>query len=276
MAEVPLELRPTIDLAWLEAAARAEPLPHAYALWDLANLPAMVRFVSALDGERTVAYLLVWLGRPERPIVHWLGDTDRAQALIDRFPPPPFVATVPPEAEGVVRARFHRASTSPILLLWRDRGVLGEVDPERLVRRLAHDDRPELVRWSRRGDEPDRPDYAAIDPAAEPIWGAFERGRLVGVTRAAVRLPLVWVVAGVYVDPEARGHGLARRLVGTLIQEAEGAGAPTGLFVREDAGAARRVYEGLGFRPVGRRLWVEVPAGPAASAARQEEGAGPR
>ncbi len=254
-----MELRPTIDRLWLEEAARDDPLPHAYALWDLLRLPGSVRFVSAVEGGRTVGYLLLWLGRPERPVVHWVGDARRSAALVHRFPAPPFVAVVPREGAEALRALYPHARASPLLLLWRERGSLGPTDPEGIVRRLGRPDRAELRAWSLRGDEHERPDYALIDPAEEPIWGAYENGILVGVTRAAVRLPRVWIVAGVYVDREVRGHGLSRRLVGALIDEAERAQAPTGLFVREDAEAARHVYSGLGFRTVGRRLWIEVP-----------------
>lgn len=265
MSAPAVELRPTIDRPWLEGAARADPLTHAYALWDLLYLPRSVRFVSAVEDGRTIAYLLVWLGRPHKPVVHWVGETARAAALARRLPRAPFVAVVPPGAEPAVTSLYPLAQPTPILLLWRERAAPGPTDPEGLVRRLGRADRKSLVAWSRRGDRTERPDYAALDPTEEPVWGAFESGRLVGVTRAAVRLPTVWVVAGVYVDREARGHGLSRRLVGALIEEAELGGAPTGLFVREDAAAARHVYAGLGFRPVGRRIWLEVPAGPAAA-----------
>ncbi len=252
-----MELRPTIDRAWLEAAARQDPLAHAYAVWDLTHLPGTVRFVSAVEGSETVGYLLVWWGRPDCPVVHWNGDTGRSAGLLQRFPAPPFVAVVPPSAERAVLSAYPGARGDPILLLWRERGPAGPTDPEGVVRRLGRHDVDELRRWSLRQGE-DRPGYASVDPAAEPVWGAFEKGRLVGLCRAAVRLASVWVLSAVYVDPDARGHGLGRRLVGAFVEEAERAGAPTGLFVREDAAPARRVYSSFGYREVGRRLWVEV------------------
>ncbi len=260
-----VELRPTIDREWLEAAARADPLPHAYALWDLLRLPRSVRFVSALEHGRTVAYLLVWFGRPNMPVVHWVGATDRTGALADHLPPPPFVGVMPDEVEPLVRARYPGTSSFPLLLLWRDRGPSGVEDPERLVRRLKPADRPLLKAWVEGGTDRGRPPFGPLDLAEEPVWGAFVEGRLVGVSRAAVRLPTVWVVAGVYVDHEFRGHGLARRLVAALVEEAEQSGSPTGLFVREDAAPARRVYATLGYREVGRRLWVDVPPSRASS-----------
>jgi ribosomal protein S18 acetylase RimI-like enzyme len=265
MSAEALELRPTIDRLWLEEVARLDPLTHAYALWDLDRLPQSVRFVSALERGRTVAYLLAWFGQPGVPVVHWVGEVDRAAALAERFPRPPFVGLVPTEAEPLLRSRFPRSRPVPVLALWRPRGSVDTVGPEPVVRRLRPPDAAELRTWSEGRGDADRPNFGALDLAAEHVWGAFESGRLVGVARAAVRLPGVWVVSGVYVDPEARGHGLGRRLVSAMIDSADRAGAPTGLYVREDAGPARKTYTSLGYREVGRRLWLEVvtPAEPA-------------
>lgn len=270
-----IELHPTIDRAWLEAVSRIEPLPHAYALWDLLRLPRSVRFVSATERGRTIAYLLVWLGFPRKPVVHWVGETRGTEALAEHLPPPPFAALVPAGAERTVRARFPRAVSSPTLLLWRDRGPTGIEDPERLVRRLGPSDRSTLTTWVERGGDRDRPQFGPLDLSEEPVWGAFAQGRLVGVVRAAIRLPGVWVVAGVHVDPEFRGHGLSRRLLGALIEEAERFGSPTGLFVREDAAPARHVYASLGYREVGRRLWMDVPAEEARRSGGLREGGEP-
>ncbi len=39
-------------------------------------------------------------------------------------------------------------------------------------------------------------DFAAGDPDAELVWGAFEGDRLVAIAAASVRLPTIWIVAG--------------------------------------------------------------------------------
>ena len=261
MTPAAVELRPTIDRAWLEAAARLDPLTHAFPLWDLTQAPQSVRFVSALDGGRTIAYLLIWLGRPDLPVVHWVGEVDRAAVLAEQLPVPPFAALVPLAAEGRIRARHPLARVSTILMLRRERGGSGAPGVGGPVRRLTLSDTEALRAWCGDSRASERPDFAALNVGEEPVWGAFASGRLVGVCRAAVRLPGIWVVSGVYVDPEARGQALGRRLVGALIEEAERASAPTGLFVREDAGAARRVYASLGFVEAGRRTLIEIPGG---------------
>ncbi len=262
MGAAPVELRPTIDRGWLERAQGADPLVHAYALWDLDRLPDRVRFVSAVRGEATVGYLLVWLGRPERPVVRWFGSAEAAARLADALPDPPFVAIVPVGAEPAVLAARGPAEVRPVLLLLRERGMPAAVRPRTEIRRLTRSDRPALEAWARRGADPAVAEYAAGDPDAERIWGAFEGPDLVGVAAASVGLPTIWVLAGVYVDPSARRRGIGRAIVREAIAAAEEAGARAGVYVREEAVPAQRLYESLGFRPVGRQLWLEFPGPP--------------
>jgi len=69
------------------------------------------------------------------------------------------------------------------------------------------------------------------------------------------------MISGVYVATDHRNQGWGRAVVRAVMAEASRAGAPCGLFVREDGAAARALYDGLGYRPVVRRLWVDAGAG---------------
>jgi len=254
----PVEVRPTIDRVWLEREAAAAPLVHAYALWDLARTPHLVRFASALRSETTVGYLLLWLGSGGRPVVHWFGPPDLADALLPALPRPPFVAVVPPEVEPAVLDRFPEATVVPLRMMLREPGP---VDLDRhTVRRLERRDLPGLQRLARASEGSELDGYAGFDPATDLAWGAFDGERLVGVARAAVRLPAVWVVGGVYVEPTQRDRGLGRSVVAAVVEEAERSGARAGLYVRDEAGPALRVYSRLGFVEVARRSWVGVPS----------------
>jgi GNAT superfamily N-acetyltransferase len=252
-----VEARPTIDRRWLERVAALDPLTHAYALWDLDRTPQAVRFVSAVLGEETVGYLLVWLGRRDRPVVHWFGEAGLADVLVPAFPAPPFVAVAPPEVAPVLRAAFPGGRLSPLKLMLREPGELGL--PTAPVRRLRRQDRTEIAALVRAHAEPDLEAYLGLDLEGEPAWGAFDGPRLVGVARAAVRLPRVWVVGGVFVVPAHRGRGVGGALVSSVVASAEAHGARVGLYVRDEPAGALRLYERLGFREVGRRAWLDVP-----------------
>ncbi len=262
MASPPVELRWTIDREWLRRRARREPLAHAYALWDLERFPERTRFVSVRRGEETVGYLLVWLGEPGRPRVHWFGELQDASDLVSALPTPPFVAFVPPEVSPLITAARGEGTAEPIALLLHDQGSIGLPPADVVVRRLAAPDRDELAAWTSRHRDPLLAGYGSVDPGRDVVWGAFEGPRLVGVGCAEIRLGAAWVLSGVYVDPGARGRGIGRALVGAAIDAAGHDGAPLGVFVREDQEAALRLYGSLGFRRVGRRVRLTIARSP--------------
>jgi len=260
-----MELRPTIDREWLDHAATLDPFGHAYARWDLDHAPYRVRFVSALDGDQTVGYLLVWLGHPTATVVHWVGADPRARILADALPPRPLVAIVPEAFQNAAVAERGPCRPLSVLLLATEPSAeprANAMAPSSTdIRRLERTDHPELVAFAGRQSDPVAGEYPALDPGEEWIWGAFDRGSLVGAVRAAVRLPEVWLLGGVYVDPSVRGRGIGQALVTTALASARELRARVGLYVREDRLEARRMYERLGFRPAGRRTWLDLGAG---------------
>jgi len=260
-----MELRPTIDRAWLERISGQDPFVHAYGRWDLDHAPNRVRFVSALDGDLTVGYLLVWLGHPTRTIVHWVGSDPRARILADALPPRPLVAIVPEVFQDVVVAARGPARPFTLLLLANESAAPPRTSPNPPsaadVRRLERSDHSALVAFAQRQTDPVAAEYPTLDPGDEWIWGAFDQGKLVGAVRAAVRLTDVWLVGGVFVDPGARGRGIGRALVEAALASARNERVRVGLYVREDRIEARRLYERLGFRPLGRRTWLDLGAG---------------
>jgi len=258
-----VELRPTIDRRWLAAAAARAPLDHAYAVWDLDRFPTIVDGWSVVRDGLTLGYALVWNGHPAFRVVHWFGAGPWAEQLAAQLPGRPLVAIVPPEAREAVLGARGPGREFPELLELRPPGPLTPAPgrPHGVVRPLAPPDGPELHRWARRQRAAETNEYPGLDLATEPAWGAFEGEALVGVARAAIRLPAVWVIAGVFVDPLARGRGFGAELVRAVVGAATEANAATGLFVRDDRTPARRLYSGLGFRVVGERRWLDLGAG---------------
>ncbi len=208
-----------------------------------------------------MGYVLFWPG-PRGTIVHWYGPSPTVDALADSLPTGPFVVIAPRPARAAIEGARGTATAYPVLVLARPRGTpLPPDDPRGLVRRLTAADRPVLASFSSRQGSPAVAEYPHLDPATELLWGAFDGDRLVGVARAAVRRPTGWILAGVYVEPAARGQHWGRRLSRAAAAEAEGGGAAIGLYVREDRPVARHIYERLGFLPVLERVWLDLGAG---------------
>jgi ribosomal protein S18 acetylase RimI-like enzyme len=257
-----VELRPTIDRAWLEAEAASHPLTHAFALWDLERTPDRVRFFSAVENDRPVGYLLVWLGHPTATIVHWVGTHPATHGLVDFLPHRPLVAIVPHEVRDlVVAARGAVREYSSLQMARTASPTTAAAEPAPGVRLLTREDVAQLAEWARRQADPVVAAYPFLDPEVDQIWGAFEGRTLVGAVHAEVRLPRVWILGGVYVDATARGRGWGRALVLAAVRAGESTGALVGLYVREDRDEARQLYEDLGFRAVDRRVWLDFGAG---------------
>lgn len=255
-----VEVRPTIDRGWLERLASAEPVQHAYACWDLARHPGRVRFLSAVVGDRTTGYLLLWPGPRGVPIVHAYAPPEAAPALVAALPPRPLVAIVPPAMVDAVRRARGPSREVPERALHRPPGPLPPGPLRASVRRLGRSDAPAVTAWARTHAAAETAEYLGLDLGEEFVWGAFDHGGLVGVARAEVRLPAEWIVAGVYVEETARGRGVGSTLVDAAIRGAAEAGAAVGLFVRDDRPVARRLYAGRGFVEVARRVWMDLGA----------------
>lgn len=88
------------------------------------------------------------------------------------------------------------------------------------------------------------------------ISGAFIGGALVGITglfrHKGAKVEHKGIVWGVYVVPEARGKGLARRLIEAVVLEAAQAGLELVQISTDRTNAATQaLYQSLGFEPYG-------------------------
>ena len=76
-------------------------------------------------------------------------------------------------------------------------------------------------------------------------------GRLIGKINTNASTFTRYQVGGVYVLPEYRGRGIARRMAGEFIDGLTAKGKGISLFVKKTNPAARRVYQRIGFEILG-------------------------
>ncbi|GHJ50359.1 hypothetical protein Cs7R123_77010 [Catellatospora sp. TT07R-123] len=97
------------------------------------------------------------------------------------------------------------------------------------------------------------------------VYAARELGRPVGFATvatvpASLTLGTVWLLRDLWIEPEHRGAGHARALVGHVIAEARTAGARRlSLTTEQDNTAAQSLYRSLGFAPVEDYLTLNLP-----------------
>jgi ribosomal protein S18 acetylase RimI-like enzyme len=76
-------------------------------------------------------------------------------------------------------------------------------------------------------------------------------GRLIGKINTNAATFTRYQVGGVYVLPEYRNRGIARRMAGEFITDLVAQGKGISLFVKKTNPAARRVYQRIGFETLG-------------------------
>jgi GNAT superfamily N-acetyltransferase len=101
---------------------------------------------------------------------------------------------------------------------------------------------------------------AALTPNARVVFGAFADGTLIGaigcVQESRVKSRHKAVIWGMYVTPEARGHGVGRALLDRVVAEARSWPNVERIVLSavERANAARALYVSVGFKPYGREV----------------------
>jgi RimJ/RimL family protein N-acetyltransferase len=140
---------------------------------------------------------------------------------------------------------------------------LAPVRPQERVRAATQDDLDPLVVAARESlCEEDRPDPFAGDVRGFRRWvqGRVARARVVEsngvivcVGYADARLREGWLLQGIYTWPDVRRRGFARTGVADLCRQAFAAAAEhVQLAVVDGNRGAERLYEGLGFKSVGK------------------------
>ena len=247
-----------LDMAWLHQLAERDPVPHVYAIWDHLTAPEKVEFVTLVEADGPSAYLVIWRGRPEAPVVHWVGAAADPEPLLAALPPRPLTAVVPEPLGGEVARRRGPAVVSSLLLMACDRPI----PPDQLApgrgRRLGRPDTALLRELARLHPNDLTAAYATADPEVQPIFGVVHDDRLAAVARITAQIPRAWIIGGVFTVPEARGRGFGREATRAAVTATVLAGARPALFVKEQNLPARRIYERLGFVARERRALVEA------------------
>jgi GNAT superfamily N-acetyltransferase len=93
-----------------------------------------------------------------------------------------------------------------------------------------------------------------LDPQRDRCWIAELDGKIVGSIFIVKHMESTAKLRMLYVEPEARGHGVGRKLVDAALEFSRAAGyVNVMLWTNPQLTAARRIYEAVGFKMIEER-----------------------
>lgn len=235
---------------------------HVFAFYDIQHEPEHTTMYAAIENGSLKGYVLIYTAL-EFPSVVLECDSDVAEKLIEYAPENRFIMHVPPNLLPIVKRKFPRAKcyVENWMLVKSDDAIFFR---SKLVRRLhTEDDASKLAMLlSSRKDRTTGTANKYVELISkQPVYGVFANGELVSYAGSFIQLPQVWMIGGVYTHLKHRSKGCATLATSAVTEEALKNAEVAALFVRSDNYSAIRVYEKIGYKKIGEKLWVDAGTG---------------
>lgn len=240
---------------------KADVIKHVFALYDVQHEPEHTTTYAAYRKNSIEGYILIYT-KTDVPSVVLESKEDAAATLILHAPKDHFIMHTSPELATTVAKRFPHARTyieNWMLVKRNEANCFNSM----CVRRLCRDDASSLARLVlSRKDRPKRNLRRYVEWINNmPLYGLFKDGELVSYAGSFIQLPQVWMIGGVYTHANHRNKGYALLATSAITREALMNAEAAALFVRSDNYPAIRIYEKIGYKKIGEKLWVDVGTG---------------
>lgn len=241
---------------------RSDVVGHVFAYYDVQFEPEHTTVYAAFEDESLRGYILIYTAL-EFPSVVLEGESSVAERLIGYAPEGRFIMHAPRDLLPIVKGRFSDAKHYAESWMIVRRGDASFFRSE-LVRRLCSEvDTLDLFgllssREDRRAGSVEK--YVELI-GRQPIFGVFVDGELVSYAGSFIQLPQVWMIGGVYTRPDLRGRGYGTLATSAVTEEALRNSEVAALFVRSDNYSAVKVYEKIGYKKIGEKLWIDMGTG---------------
>lgn len=235
---------------------------HVFAFYDILYEPEHTTMYAAFENDSLRGYIVIYTAL-EFPSAVLQCDRDVVGQLIKYAPKNCFIMHAPPNLLSTVKRRYPNGKC------YIENWMLvrkGEADffGSELVRRLhGEQDASKLaILLSTRNDRTTAPVKKYIDQINEqPTYGFFVDEELVSYAGSFIQLPQVWMISGVYTHPKHRNRGYATLVTSAVTEEGLKNAESAALFVRSDNYPAIRIYEKIGYKKIGEKLWIDVEIG---------------
>jgi len=240
---------------------RLDVIRHVFAFYDIQHEPEHTTMYAAFEDNILKGYILIYTAL-DFPSVILECENGIAEKLIAYAPENGFIVHTLPNLLPIIKNKFQNAKhyIEDWMLVKK-----GEMNFFRsgLVRRLCtKDDASKLaILLSSREDRPKRTKKYMDWISKMPIYGVSINSELVSYAGSFIQLRQVWMIGGVYTHPNHRNKGYATLATSAMTEEALKHAEAAALFVRSDNYPAIRVYEKIGYRKIGEKLWIDVGTG---------------
>jgi RimJ/RimL family protein N-acetyltransferase len=241
---------------------KSDVIKHVFAFYDVQYDPEHTTTYAAFKKNRAMGYILIYTAT-DVPSVILECEEDAAETLIAHAPENHFIMHAIPNLLPVIKRNFPNAKDyiEDWMLIRKPEASFYN---SRLVKRLlTEEDAAMLAKLLlQRTDRPKRMMKKYIEWVTKmPIYGVFKKDMLVSYAGSFIQLPQVWMIGGVYTDPKHRNKGYALLATSAVTEEALRQAEAAALFVRSDNYPAIRVYEKIGYRKIGEKLWIDMGTG---------------
>jgi GNAT superfamily N-acetyltransferase len=239
----------------------SDVLRHFFALYDIQHDAEHTAMFAAFENGDLKGYILVYTAL-EFPSVILECNDDTVEKLIEETPKDGFIMHAPIDLLPAIKRKFPNAKhyvEDYMLIKTNEASFFTSQN----VRKLRRSDAANLAMLlsSRKERLKATPESCADLITRMQMYGVFTHSELVSCAGSFLQLPQVWLVGGVYTHPEHRNKGYATLATSAITEEALKASKAAVLFVRSDNYSAVHAYEKIGYKRIGKRLWVDVGTG---------------
>ena len=244
------------------APLKSNIIKHVFAIYDIQHDPQHTTAYAAFEEDKLEGYILIYTAT-DVPSVILECENKAAGRLLEHTPHSKFIVHAPPNLLPAIEKRFPEAKhyVEDWMLVRKNEATFFE--PELAKRLRTGEDASKLadLLLSRKDRPPNTLKRYAEWVSKMPIYGIFKEDKLVSYAGSFIQLPQVWLIGGVYTDPEHRNKGYATIATSAITEEALKTAEAAALFARSDNHPAVRAYEKIGFRKIGEKVWVDVGTG---------------
>jgi len=241
---------------------KVDVIRHVFAFYDIQHEPEHTTMYAAFKNGNLKGYTLIYTSL-EFPSIVLECEKDTARKLIEYAQKPRFIMHAPPNLLPIIEGKFPNAKHYVEDWMLVEKGKANFSKSESVRRLSTEDDASKLAALlATREDRPRGLVKKHIDLINKmPIYGVVVNGELVSYAGSFIQLPQVWMIGGVYTHPNHRNEGYATLATSAVTEEALKKAEAAALFVRSDNYPAVRVYEKIGYKKIGEKLWVDVGTG---------------